>query len=68
MRKVTQSTMEEYLGLRDMKEAALCIKELKSTARHPGEKRVVCVYVCVARPSLLFRFYIFKFLHKVIDT
>ena len=40
--------MEEYLGLRDMKEAALCIKELKSTARHPGEKGVcVCVCVCV---------------------
>lgn len=35
MRKVTHSTMEEYLGLRDMKEAALCIKELNSPARHP---------------------------------
>lgn len=35
MRKVTQSTVEEYLGLRDMKEASLCIKELNSPARHP---------------------------------
>jgi len=35
MRQVTKSTMEEYLGLRDMKEAALCIKELNSPARHP---------------------------------
>merc|ERR1711962_1899675 len=36
MRQVAKSTMEEFLGLRDMKEAALCIKELNSPARHPA--------------------------------
>jgi len=36
MRQVTKSTMEEFLGLKDMKEAALCIKELNSPARHPA--------------------------------